>query len=90
MCGITARVYTMGSGSAMLVAVRAPEGKAGPLTVTNIATEARLHYWGVTREGKGDLMTAALTKIWPPKSALGSPFLPCSVLGPQQGTVCAA
>ena len=70
----------------MLVAVRAPEGKAGLLTValtTDLAAEAFLH-WGVKREGAGDWLTPP-EAIWPPGSApvegnaaaLDSPFLPC-------------
>ena len=77
----------MGNKTEMLVAVRAPEGKAGPLGVTlttDLATDALLH-WGVRREGEGDWL-AAPQEIWPPAStpvegnaaALDSPFLPCS------------
>jgi hypothetical protein len=76
----------MGSKTEMLVAVRAPEGKAGPLAVTlttDLSTEAFLH-WGVRREGAGDWLPAP-KEMWPPQStpvegnaaALDSPFLPC-------------
>ena len=83
---LLAQTYNMGNKTEMLVAVRAPEGKAGPLTVTlttDLATEAFLH-WGVKREGAGDWLTPP-KEIWPPESApvegnaaaLDSPFLPC-------------
>lgn len=75
----------MGNKTEMLVAVRAPEGKAGPIDVTlttDLATDALLH-WGVKREGQGDWL-APPKGIWPPESApvegnaaaLDSPFLP--------------
>ena len=86
----------MGNKTEMLVAVRAPEGKAGPLTVTlttDLATDALLH-WGVKREGQGDWL-APPQDIWPPESApvegnaaaLDSPFLPSSDADTQGITV---
>jgi hypothetical protein len=60
----------MGNKSEMLVAVRAPEGKQGPIQVTlttDLAAEAFLH-WGVRRGASSDWL-APPDSILPPESA---------------------
>ena len=50
------QTYRMGNKQEMVVAVRAPEGKQGPIEValtTDVAQDLFLH-WGVRRQGGGD------------------------------------
>lgn len=76
--------YNMGNKSEMLVAVRAPEGKQGPIEVsltTDLAADAFLH-WGV-RKGASSDWGAPPKEIWPEEStpvegnaaAVDTPFL---------------
>lgn len=50
------QTYRMGNKQEMVVAVRAPEGKQGPIQValtTDVAQDLFLH-WGVRKQGGGD------------------------------------
>ncbi len=65
------QTYNMGNKTEMLVAVRAPEGKKGPIQVTlttDLPTDAFLH-WGVKRGGGSDWL-APLQDMWPAESAV--------------------
>ena len=53
---LAVQTYRMGNKQEMVVAVRAPEGKQGPIEValtTDVAQDLFLH-WGVRKQGGGD------------------------------------
>ncbi|KAK9816496.1 hypothetical protein WJX72_001009 [[Myrmecia] bisecta] len=80
------RVFGMGSKSEMLVAVRQPEGKEGPVHITvttDLASDVVMH-WGVKRGSKSDWLLPD-SSIVPAKSqaaegnkALDTTFAPCT------------
>ncbi len=96
VAAVAAQVYNMGNKTEMLVAVRAPEGKAGPIQVTlttDLPTDAFLH-WGVKRGGGSDWL-APPEDMWPADSAVAeanaaavdTPFLESSDPDTQNITV---
>src|SRR2546430_264448 len=55
-CVLAVQSYNLGNKTEMLVAVRQPEGKQGPTTVTLTTDQPAdiVLHWGVRKGGKGD------------------------------------